>query len=143
MSTPVKSGIDAVVSQNGRTVGYATEVSIDEDFMMEAIVTLGKHGPRGFKSMGYDASMSVGTFILDPKLPDGTPITDNLEVATRRNILTIPDFTFELIDLVTNAVFLKALGCKPSSNNWSMAAAQLATKNTQWKVREVVPVSVK
>lgn len=142
MSTPVKAGLDAIFTQNSRTIGFATEVSIDEDFMLEAIVTLGYHGPRGFRSLGYDSNMTVGTMILDPLNADGSQVTDNVITATRRTINTIEDFTFELIDLITSQVFLKASQCKPSNNSWSMAAAQLSNKNTQWKVREVLPVNV-
>lgn len=143
MSTPVKSGIDAVVTQNGALIGWATEVTFDEDFMLEAINTLGKHGPRGFKSLNYDANMSVGTFILDPELEDGTPVADNLQTATRRSILSIGDFTFELFDLIRQDVFIKALGCVPSQNTWTMSAGQLATKQTQWKCTEIVSVNVR
>lgn len=140
--TPVKSGIDAIVTQDGRTIGWATEVQIDEDFQIENIITLGFHGPRGFKSLGYDCSFTVGTFILNPTLPDGTPVTDNLFVATRRTINTLAPISYELIDLITNQVFLKILGCVNSNNSWTVSAGQLATKNTSWKGREVVPQNV-
>ena len=143
MSTPVKSGIDAIVTQNGKVVGYATEVTLDEDFQLESIITLGFHGARGFKSMGYDGSITVGTFILNPELDDGTPVTDNLEVEQRRTILQNNEYTFELIDLKTQQVMLKALGCVNSNNNWSISAGALASKNTTWKCREIVPVKVK
>ena len=93
--------------------------------------------------MGYDGTLNVATFLLNPELDDGTPVSDNLETDEPRTIIDNNEFTFELIDLKSNEVFLKALGCVNASNNWSIQAGALATKNTTWKCRELQPVKVK
>lgn len=140
--TAVKTGIDSIVTQNGRVVGYATSVEIDENLMQQAIKVLGKHGPIGFKSLDYECDFTVGTFVLDPVV-DGQPVQDNLIVATRENVNTIEPFTFELIDNVTNKVFLKLIDAVNDGNSLSLTAGQLATKNSRWKATRLQMVYAK
>ena len=71
--TPVLAGLDAIVKYEGKTIGYATNVSFDEDFELQGIRTLGFHGDRDFKSMGYNCNVTVGTFVLQGSVDDALP----------------------------------------------------------------------
>lgn len=44
--TPVMAGLDCIVKADGKIVAYATGVTMDEDFELQGIRTLGFHGDR-------------------------------------------------------------------------------------------------
>lgn len=135
--TPVMAGLDAIVKLEGKTVAYATNVSFDEDFELQGIRTLGFHGDRDFKSMGYTLTITVGTFVLA-----GENVADNLLTPTRQAILTSGLVDFELIDVKTKKTLYMLLQCKCSSTGVAFESGSLATKNTTWRGREVKPMSV-
>lgn len=134
--TPVLAGLDAIVKFNGKTVGYATNVSIDEDFELQGIRTLGFHGDRDFKSLGYNCTMTVGTFVLSGTVDDALPIP------TRATILKTSLFDFEIIDLSTKSTLYIASSAKCASSGITFDGNSLANKNTTWKVRELLSKAV-
>ena len=94
----------------------------------------------------YDLNAIANDLKSKLEVSDSGQIEDNEEERFLKDSVTITDnneFTFELIDLKTQQVFLKALGCGNSNNNWSVQAGTLANKATTWKCRELVPVNVK
>ena len=133
---PVLAGLDAVVYLDNRLVAWATNVSFDEDFELQGIRTLGFHGDRGYKSQGYNCSVTVGTFVLLGTVPD------NLPVPTRRTILTSGLVDFFLFDLVTDEPLFILKACKCATIGVNMDSGSLATKNTTWRCKEVIPKEV-
>jgi len=93
---PVLAGLDAVVKLDGKIIAWATNLSFDEDFELQGIRTLGYHGDRGYKSQGYNCSVTVGTFVLIGTIGEALP------VPTRKTILTSGVLDFEVMDLNTN-----------------------------------------
>ena len=134
--TPVMAGLDAIVKLNGKIVAYATNVSFDEDFELQGIRTLGYHGDRDFKSMGYSATVTVGTFVLQGSESDALP------VPSRSTILTSGLVDFELIDLKTGTTLYILKQCKCGTVSANFDSGALATKNTTWRCREVKPIQV-
>jgi len=133
---PVLAGLDAIVFLDGGLVAWATNVSFDEDFELQGIRTLGFHGDRGYKSMGYNASVTVGTFVLQ-----GT-VVDALPVPTRRTILTSGLVDFFLFDLITEDPLFVLKSCKCATIGVSLDGGSLATKNTTWRCKEIIPKEV-
>jgi hypothetical protein len=134
--TPVIAGLDAIVKYNGTTIGYATNVSVDEDFELQGIRTLGYHGDRDFKSMGYNANMSVGTFVLQGDVIDALP------TPTRKTIIKTGLVNFELLDLNTGETLYIVQGCKCATKGISFDGNSLATKNTTWRCKELLEKNV-
>lgn len=134
--TPVMAGLDAIVKLNGKIVAYATNVSFDEDFELQGIRTLGFHGDRDFKSMGYSCTVTVGTFVLQGSESDALP------VPSRETILKSGLVDFELIDLKTGKTLFLLKQCKCGTVAANFDSGALATKNTTWRCREVKPIEV-
>lgn len=134
--TPVMSGLDAIVKFNGKVVAYATNINFDEDFELQGVRTLGYHGDRDFKSMGYSLQITVGTFVLQ-----GT-VSDNLPVPDRQSILTAGLTDFELIDLVTGKTLYILQGAKCATIGVTFDSGSLTQKNTTWRGKNVKTVEV-
>jgi len=132
--TPVLAGLDAIVKYDGKVVAWATNVSFDEDFELQGIRTLGHHGDRGYKSQGYNCTVTVGTFVLEGDLDD------NLPIPTRQTILTSGLASFELIDLVTGKTLYILKECKCATAGVNLDSGSLSSKNTTWRCREVMPI---
>ena len=128
--TPVLAGLDVIVKYNGSQIGYATNVSVDEDFELQGIRTLGFHGDRDFKSLGYNSNVTVGTFVLQGDVDDALP------TPTRQTILQSGLVDFELLDIEGNTLYILQ-SCKCATLGVSFEGTSLATKNTTWKCREV------
>jgi hypothetical protein len=131
------AGLDAIVKQDGKIVAYATGVTLDEDFELQGIRTLGFHGDRDFKSMGYTASFRVGTFVLL-----GGAIEGALTTPTRTNILQATLLDFEIIDLINKQTLYIAQGCKCATKNTAIESGALATKDTTWRCKNIKPLQV-
>ena len=129
--TPVLAGLDAIVKYNGNQVGYATNISFDEDFELQGIRTLGVHGDRDFKSMGYNCNVTVGTFVLQGDVSDALP------TPSRSTILQTGLVDFEILDLVTGETLYILQSCKCATKGVSFEGTSLSTKNTTWRCREV------
>jgi len=136
INTPVIAGLDAILKYAGKVVGYATNVSADEDFELQGIRTLGYHGDRDFKSMGYNCTISVGTFVLMGSVYDALP------TPTRRTIIQSGLIDFELLDLNEGTTLYILHGCKCASKGINFDSSALATKTTTWRCREVLPKNV-
>lgn len=133
---PVLAGLDSVVYLDGKLIGWATNVSFDEDFELQGIRTLGFHGDRGYKSQGYNCSVTVGTFVLLGS------VADNLPVPTRRTILTNGLVDFFLFDLVTDDPLFILKSCKCATVGVNLDSGSLSSKNTTWRCKEVIPKEV-
>ncbi len=129
--TPVLAGLDAIIKYNGTEVGYATNVSVDEDFELQGIRTLGFHGDRDFKSLGYNCSVTVGTFVLQGDVDDALP------TPSRSTILQTGLIDFEILDLNTGLTLYVLQSCKCATKGVSFEGNSLAGKNTTWRCREV------
>jgi len=130
---PVLAGLDAIVKVNGTTVGWATNISFDEDFELQGIRTLGFHGDRGYKSQGYNCTVTVGTFVLQ------STELDQLPLPTRKTILTSGAVDFEVIDSVTGETLYILEFCKCATKGVNLDSGSLGTKNTTWRCKEVIP----
>jgi len=129
--TPVIAGLDAIVKYEGKTIGFATNISFDEDFELQGIRTLGFHGDRDFKSMGYNCNVTVGTFVLYGNVDDALP------TPSRATILKTGLVDFEILDLNTGDTLYILQSCKCATVGASFEGTALATKNTTWRCREV------
>lgn len=135
---PVLAGLDAVVLVDGRIVGWATNMSWSEDFELQGIRTLGFHGDRGWKSMGYNCSMNCGTLVLF----SGEQSNDGLPMETRKSILRSGFFQFEVYGPDENGDhkhMFTLIDTKCGTQDITFDSGTLATRNTTWRVREVVP----
>jgi hypothetical protein len=130
---PVLAGLDAIVKLEGKIVAWATNVSFDEDYELQGIRTLGKHGDRGYKSQGYNCTVTVGTFVLVGS------IADNLPVPTRRTILTSGLVDFELLDLNSGKTLYVLRGCKCATHGVNLDSGSLSSKSTTWRCMEIIP----
>ena len=131
---PVLAGLDAIVKLDGQIVAWASNISFDEDFEIQGVRTLGFHGDRGYKSQGYNCTITVGTFVLQGD------IIDKLPVPTRRTILTSGQVNFEIIDLQSGKTLYILSQCKCATSGVNLDSGSLAGKNTTWRCREVKPI---
>jgi len=130
---PVLAGLDAIIKLDGQVVAWATNLSFDEDFELQGIRTLGHHGDRGYKSQGYNCTVTVGTFVLEGD------VDDHLPVPTRNSILTSGLASFEVIDLITGDTLYILKECKCATSGVNLDSGSLSSKNTTWRCRAVLP----
>ena len=133
----VLAGLDAIVTQGDKPVAWATNVSFDEDFELQAIRTLGKHGDRGYKSQGYNCTLTVGTFVLQ-----GANIPGKLKTSTRDSILTDGSLDFALISVETGETLYILKDCRCATKGVTLDNGSLSQKNTTWRCREVKEMNV-
>jgi hypothetical protein len=131
---PVMAGLDALVFQDGRLIGWATNISFDEDFELQAIRTLGVHGDRGYKSQGYNCTVTVGTFTLE-----GKEFTDALKTSTRDSILRANNVQFDIIDKNNGKTLYVLEGCRNATKGVTFDSGSLSVVNTTWRCRRVIP----
>lgn len=124
---PVLAGLDAIVYQDGRKVGWATNLRFSDDFELQGIRCLGFHGDLGFKSMGFTGQMTVGTLVLE------AGYTDTLETPQRENIINQAPKVFRVLDLASNKVLFTIMGAACASRDISFQEGQLVAKDTTWK----------
>ena len=136
---PVGAGLDSILIQDGRVVTYAAEANIDEDFELEGIRTLGYHGDRFFKSMGYTASIRIGTYLLRGANNPGALLTPGWQANGTFNLNNAGEFDFVLADVDTLVVLVSCIGVKLSTQGTQFPARGLNTKDTNWKISRVLP----
>jgi len=130
---PVIAGNDAFVKIDGKKVAWATDITVDQDFELQPVRTLGHHGDRGFKSVGYNANFTVGSF----KLLKSAKADEALPQETRTSIITSGLATFEIIDSITGDVFAILSKSKIATDNMTFANNDMAKRTTNWKCTEV------
>lgn len=129
---PVIAGMDVLVYQNSRLIGWGTDAGFDEDFHLEPVNTLGFHGPRGHKSTNYSASVRLSAFVLS------APELDTLDIPTRRTILTSGLINFQLVEKVSGDLLYEMRGCKCATNSVNIDQS-LSRKTTRWEATEIIP----
>ena len=129
---PVVAGLDAIFKIEDKVVGWATNVSFDEDFELQGIRTLGYHGDRGYKSQGYNCTVTVGTFVLQASQNNQVPLP------SRETILTSGTLKMELIDLIESATLYILENCKCATIGVNIDNGSLGTMTTTWRCMRVV-----
>lgn len=127
---PVVAGLDATVFQSGKLIGWATDAGFDEDFRLEPIETLGRHGPRGHKSVGYQCTFRVSAFVLFEFEPD------SMNVPSRRSIIQSGALDFQFVEKFSGALMYDVRKCKCASNSVNIDRS-LSRKSTRWEAVEV------
>ena len=128
---PVIAGCDAKIFQDGNLVGWATNVSVDENFFQTAIKVLGNRGPIGYKSVDYEGRMTVGTFVLKTDAWD-----DSLKTPNRQNIINFGSSTFRLTSADDETLIGVIRGAKCNTQRFNFATGDLVAKDTEWVFTE-------
>jgi len=136
---PIGSGIDSFLMQDNTILAYTTDLSISEDYMLEGIQTLGYYGFREILSLGYDANMTMGTFLLR-----GANVAGNLSLPGWQpdgtiNINNAGRYTFTILDVHTLTVLLTVMGAQYGGGDLTIAQGAINNRQTRWRARMVVP----
>jgi hypothetical protein len=138
-NAPVGAGIDSIIMQDNRILAFTSEFSIDEDFRLESIQTLGFYGARDFKSLSYNANININTYLLLGEDVQGALSIPGWRPDGTSNINSSGYYAFTAIDIHTLTVLLTALGCKPGGRNVNIAVGALNTLGTRWQSKAVLP----
>ncbi len=136
---PVGAGIDSLLVQDGNIVTYASGVNFNQDWELEGIRTLGYHGDRDFKSLGYTANVTIETFVLRGKDIPGALLTPGWQWDGSCNINKVGLFDFVIMDLHTLEVLNTLIGVKLGNEDVQFPSRGLNTKNTQWRAMRILP----
>lgn len=135
----VGAGLDSILLQDGVIVAFASGVNLDEDFELEGVRTLGFHGDRFFKSMGYTAGMSIDTYVIREANVPGALATPGWQPDGQFTLNTAGEFDFVIADVNTFVVLFSAISCKLSTQSAQFPARGLNTKSTNWKTSRILP----
>jgi hypothetical protein len=136
---PVGGGLDAVITQNGKVVAYASSLNFDEDFELEGIRTIGYYGDRFFKSLGYTANCSIETFVLRAAALSGAFKTTGWQPDGTYNLNTAGSSDIVIADLNSLEVLFTLMACKNNTVNTQFPARGLNTRAVQLKVSRIIP----
>lgn len=135
----IGAGLDSILIQDGKVVAFASGVNFDEDFELEGVRTLGFHGDRFFKSMGYTASITIETYVIRRANEPGALLTPGWQADGSFNLNTAGEFDFVIADVHTLTVLFTMLKCKLSTQSAQFPARGLNTKNTVWRTTRILP----
>lgn len=135
----VGAGLDSILIQDGQVVTFASGVNFDEDFELEGIRTLGFHGDRFFKSMGYTASATIETYVIREPNVAGALATPGWQADGKFNLNTAGEFDMVIADVDTLAILFTMLKCKLSTQAVQFPARGLNTKSTTWRTSRILP----
>jgi len=130
----VLAGMDVLIFQSGRKIGWGVDAGFDEDFHLEPINTLGFHGPRGYKSTNYSASLRISAFVLTANE------VDQLKVFTRDTIVGSGLLNFQLVEKITGVPLYELQGCKLATHSVNIDQT-LSRRQTRWECTKVVPIN--
>lgn len=136
---PVGAGLDSIIIQDGKIVTFASGLNFDQDYELEGIRTLGFHGDRFFKSMGYTANASIETYVLRAANASGAVKTPGWQTDGTFNLNTAGEFDFAVADVDTLNILFTLLGVKLAREDVQFPARGLNTKTTNWRVSRILP----
>lgn len=136
---PVGAGLDSLLLQDGRIITFASGVNFDEDFELEGIRTLGWHGDRFFKSLGYTANVTIETYVIREPDNPGALATAGWQADGTFNLNNAGEFDFVIADVDTLIILFTMLGVKQSTQNVQFPARGLNTKSTGWRASRILP----
>ena len=136
---PVGSGIDCFVMQDNTILAYSTDLNIAEDLMLDGVQTLGYYGFRDLLSLGYDANLTMGTFLLRGADIAGSVSIPGWQPDGSMNINSAGLYTFTCLDIHTLTVLLTCMGVKYGGGDTTIAQGSLMTRQTRWRSRMVIP----
>ena len=136
---PVGSGIDCFVMQDNTILGYSTDMSISEDYMLDGVQSLGFFGFREFLSLGYDLNFTMGTFLLR-----GADIAGNVSIPGwlpdgSNNINSSGLYSYTILDIHTLIVLATILGAKYGGGDLNIAVGSLMSRQTRWRGKCLLP----
>lgn len=135
----VGAGLDSILIQDGQVIAFASGVNFDADYELEGIRTLGFHGDRFFKSMGYTASMTIETFVIRRANEPGALATPGWQADGTFNLNTAGEFDFVIADVHDLTILFTALKCKLGTEAAQFPARGLNTKSTTWRTSRILP----
>lgn len=136
---PVGSGIDCFLMQDNTILAYSTDLTISEDYMLDGVQTLGYYGFRDLLSLGYDANMTMGTFLLRGADIAGSVSLPGWQPDGTQNINSAGLYTFTGLDIHTLNVLFTAVGCKYGGGDLTIAQGSLMSRQTRWRARYLLP----
>jgi hypothetical protein len=136
---PVGAGLDSILIQDGAVVSFGSGCNFDQDYEIEGIRTLGFHGDRFFKSMGYTASVTIETYVLREKNVSGALKTPGWQSTGEFTMNTAGEFDFVIADVTSLNILFTLLGVKLSTEAVQFPARGLNTKTTTWRCSRILP----
>lgn len=136
---PVGSGIDCFVMQDNTVLAYSTDLQISEDFMLDGIQTLGYYGYRDLLSLGYDANLTMGTFLLRGSNLAGSVSIPGWQADGSVNINSAGLYTFTGLSIHDLTVLFTVVGAKYGGGDTTIAQGSLMSRQTRWRARYVLP----
>jgi len=136
---PVGSGIDCFVMQDNTILAYSTDLNISEDYMLDGIQTLGYYGFRELLSLGYDANLTMGTFLLRGADIAGSVSIPGWLPSGNNNINSSGLYQFTGLDIHTLTVLFTCIGVKYGGGDTTVAQGSLMSRQTRWRCRKVLP----
>jgi len=136
---PVSAGIDSIIMQDNRILGYTTEMSMSEDNSLQGIETLGFYGNRDFKSLSNVVNITLATFLLTGEDIAGALSIPGWQPDGTNNINSSGYYNFTGINIHTLTALFTAIGCKMGGRDLSIAVGSLNTNSTRWMGKALLP----
>jgi len=133
----VGAGLDSILIQDGNVIAFASGVNFDADYEIEGVRTLGFHGDRFFKSMGYTASMTTESYVIRRANEPGAISTTGWTPTGEFTGNTAGMFDFVIADVNDLTILFTMLGCKLSTESAQFPARGLNTRSLAWRCSRI------
>ena len=94
---PVTTGAIALIRINGKIIGHAKDISVDQNVTRGRVKGIGRVTPRELPGLEWAGSATVGYYLIDYRSPAAMESTDgSVENYVNRLLLDTTGFTFDL-----------------------------------------------
>lgn len=129
----VLTGNDAIIKLAGRTVGFATNLQININNNVQAIVAIGYRKPRGLKSLNWSGTASMELHILREPMEGVVSINTNDD--NRADDL----YNIIILDKKTSARVGQLIGAV-NTEGFSLNNNQFSSRNVDFELMDWEPM---
>lgn len=129
----VLTGNDAIIKLAGRTVGFATNLQININNNVQAIVAIGYRKPRGLKSLNWSGTASMELHILREPMEGVVSINTNDD--NRADDL----YNIIILDKKTSARVGQLIG-SVNTEGFSLNNNQFSSRNVDFELMDWEPM---
>jgi hypothetical protein len=130
----------AAISYNGKVIGYMTNVSPSEDWGLAPQYAIGSIFAIEIPALRFLGTVTAGLLVIEKQKARDCGIPAGEDEASLneaiRDLLTKEGVDITVTDIPTGDVVLSITGCKCGTQNWTITANAVITRNATFQFRK-------
>lgn len=128
------------ISYHGKVIGYMTNVSPSEDWGLAPQYAIGSIYPYEIPALRFLGTLTVGLLVIEKQAVRDCGIPAGKDEASLneaiKDLLTQEGVDITITDEPTGDVLLSITGCKCGTQNWTITANTVCTRNGTFQFRK-------